>query len=127
MNAQKLSPLVRAKFRVKIRSLADEARIIRHEERKASKLRSDVRDITRNSLHSHRVTVVRDEARATLLAYALLRGVPYKVVEPKTAKELPMAAIQRIVKSLGGWGYGHVQQETIKAWINAVPVKENVA
>jgi len=36
------------------------------------------------SLYSHRSTVVRYEARATHLARAYLKGMPYKVVESKT-------------------------------------------
>lgn len=138
MNKFKLSPLVRAKFRTKIRSLAEEARIIRHEERKTASIPAtpDIwdgtpnfykRDSTRSILRHHRVTVVRDEARATLLAYAYLRGVPYKAVEPKANKELPTESIIRIAKSLQGWGYTRIEPHMLKAWAEAVPMSENVA
>ncbi len=65
-------------LRVKIKSLAAEAGIIRHEERIANKRRDfDLQ----NSLSEHRKRVVRREARSTLLAYQYLRGVPYAVCE----------------------------------------------
>jgi hypothetical protein len=54
-------------LKIKIKSLAAEAIIIRHEERKNS-------GDTRNNLHLHRVMVVRPEARASFIAYAYLRG-----------------------------------------------------
>lgn len=90
--------LVRAKFRVKIKSLADEARTIRGEERKACG-RGDYPAC--NSLHYHRVMVVRAEARATFLAYAFCRGVPYHVVEGKgVRKEFDLKRVVGICKSL---------------------------
>lgn len=56
-------------LRVKIKSLAEEARIIRHEEQRCH---SDFR----SGLYMHRIDVVRPECRAALLAYAFLRGKP---------------------------------------------------
>lgn len=56
----------RRHLRVKIKSLAEEARIIRHEERL-------VRGMDRWELQQHRKTVVRDEARRSLIAYAIIR------------------------------------------------------
>ncbi len=70
-------------LRIKIRSLADEARVIRSEERKAKTNRQTA---LVNSLCLHRTKVVRPEARCALLCYAFLRGMPYERVEqmPKT-------------------------------------------
>ena len=67
----------RAELRVKIKSLATEAHIIRAEERKAVGDR-------RQSLHLHRTIDVRREARHALLAYAFLRHMPYRRVEVTT-------------------------------------------
>ena len=39
--------------------------------------------ISKHSLNHHRQWTIRNEARATQLVYALQRGVPYAVVEPK--------------------------------------------
>jgi hypothetical protein len=77
-----ISKLVRAKFRVKINSLSAESRIIRVEERRCV---GQKRSSDRGVLRWHRVSLLRDEQRATLLAYAFVRGVPYKVVEGKGA------------------------------------------
>ena len=63
----------RAFLKIKIKSLAAEAKIIRLEEKKNQQLRVELR--------AHRLRVVREEARATLLAYAFIRGRAYKTVE----------------------------------------------
>lgn len=103
-------------LKIKIKSLAAEAKIIKNEERKfkCPKLLLDFdmcfnegpdpvyTQASRNkrakwkaraeearqrtarvcsSLHTHRTTVVRNEARASFLAYGFLRGVPYHDVE----------------------------------------------
>lgn len=79
-------------LRVKIRSLAEEARIIRHEERRALKSATWARtrqqpaelsaaEAEYDSLHHHRTVDVRQEARAALLAYGFLRGRPYREIE----------------------------------------------
>jgi len=64
------------KLKIKAKSLAAEARIIRKEERKLTGSRRDI-------IAEHRRTIVRDEARATQLAIACIKGRPYTTVEPK--------------------------------------------
>lgn len=64
------------KLKIKLKHLAAEARIIRHEARQ-------VHGMERWNLNHHRTTVVRDEARATLLAYGFLRGREYSQLEGK--------------------------------------------
>lgn len=79
-------------LRVKIKSLAEEARIIRREERGCGKSRARCRlpeaaaklDLARCSLREHRVGVVRRESRYSLLAYAFLRGRPFRAVEAES-------------------------------------------
>lgn len=83
------SPRLR-ELRVKIRSLAEEAKIIRREERNCRDSRARCRDAMRvfsidrerARLHDHRTVVVRREARYSLLAYAMLRGRPFLEIEP---------------------------------------------
>jgi len=65
----------RAFLKVKLKSLAEEAKIIRKEEKKNPRLYLELR--------MHRIGIVRTEARATLLAYAFLRGRLYKQLEAK--------------------------------------------
>jgi hypothetical protein len=106
------NPMSLAYLKVKIKSLAAEARIIRHEEEiwkrrgrpyrlahnamvaefvagrtKSYSVPDDVKpfanaDSTFWGLRFHRIRDVRIEARAAQLAYAFLRGKPYSLVEP---------------------------------------------
>lgn len=65
-------------LKVKVKSLAAEARIIRLEERRAG--HGDLRD----RLAVHRRWSVRFEARHSLLAYGYLRGISYVAMERTT-------------------------------------------
>ena len=83
-------------LKIKIINLADEARTIRAEEGKTS-------GMEKWGLQHHRRTVVRSAARANLLAYAFLRGMPYERVEsPNTTAEIDLARVKKIVKTFGG-------------------------
>lgn len=64
----------RVYLKVKLKSLAAEAKIIRLEEKKNSHFRV--------GLAEHRRGIVRFEARHTLLAYGFLRGRSYEQLEP---------------------------------------------
>lgn len=55
------------KLKIKVKHLAEEARIIRKEERKAF-------GMEKWTLQHHRKTTVRDAARQTQIAYAIVRG-----------------------------------------------------
>ena len=61
-------------LKVKIKSLSEESKIIRLEEKKS-------RDELQNRLHYHRTQDVRNESRAAQIAYAYLRGKDLKVIE----------------------------------------------
>jgi hypothetical protein len=67
-------------LRVKVKSLAAEARIIRREEKRA-------RGVIREELRWHRVTDLRIEARLSFLAYGLIRGRTLEQLEPRTRVE----------------------------------------
>lgn len=95
----------RIHMKVNIKSLAAEARIIRNEERKA-KLNGDY-DLL-NSLSEHRKGYLRKIARESHIAYGFIRGVPYKVIEPK-AKEAPNW--QRVGKKIESFGKSAHQLE----------------
>ena len=86
-------------LRVKLKSLAEEARIIKVEEQRANGCRKFE---LQNSLREHRIGIVRSEARATLLAYQFLRGIPYSVIE-KPSKENPpnWHRVDKMVKKYG--------------------------
>jgi hypothetical protein len=83
-------------LKIKIKSLAAEAVIIRQEERRS-------RGSTRNSLHHHRTRIVRPEARASLLAYAYLRDRwPLIVVERQYSHSPDWANVKRIARKFSG-------------------------
>lgn len=67
----------REMLRVKAKSLAEEARIIRKEETRTQ-------GSLREELHWHRIKDVRSEARATYLAYGLIRGTALDRIERPT-------------------------------------------
>ena len=74
-------------LKVKVKSLAEEARIIRKEETNIKNLPKQYRDrsadATLTSLTLHRKDNVRNEARATQLARAYLKGKAYSLIEHK--------------------------------------------
>lgn len=82
-------------LKVKIKSLAAEATIIRREERLAKTVE------TRASLHQHRVGVVRYEARHSLLAYGYLRGRSYRQIEASCKRSPDWSSVERMIKKYG--------------------------
>lgn len=74
-----------ARLKIKHTSLAAESKLIRKEEIKYRNRFRETRkehfaDI-RADLHHHRITVVREECRATHIALAFIQGKPYAHVE----------------------------------------------
>ena len=78
----------REMLRVKVKSLAAEAKIIRCEERKS-------RGMLRYQLKNHRRTVVRKAARAAHLALGFIRGRSLEEMEPKRRPEPPWITAHR--------------------------------
>lgn len=101
-------------LKVKIKSLAEEARIIRREEHLA-KQRKEYGWV--NSLCEHRKAIVRPEARATQLAYAFLRGRSYAQVEPKPRTKPSWARVKAMVEKYGPFGVPNVDA-LLKQWRN---------
>ena len=95
-------------LKIKIKSLAAETKIIKHEE---SKLHGEARQ----SLQHHRKTVVRHEARHSLLAYGYMRGRPYRSIEMKCHEDPNWQKVQKMVERFGG---GKCDNE-IAAWREA--------
>ena len=110
----KTTTLVRSKFRVKIKSLAEEARIIRREEPRQRT------DEDRGALHWHRVGIVRSEARATLLAYAFVRSTPYSILERRPRGEINAKRVAEIIKSLT---YVSYSEKEISDWAKTPEAK----
>lgn len=78
----------RVMLKIKIKSLTEEAAIIRTEENRYPTGTADQRWI-RNQLTEHRRGTVRIEQRHTLLAYGYIRGLAYSELErnPRSAPD----------------------------------------
>jgi hypothetical protein len=79
----------REMLKVKIKSLMEEAQIIRREERKA---KGDLRF----ELHNHRVYQVRHESRLSHIAYGFVRGRSLTRTEPRSKNGLRAADWKKI-------------------------------
>lgn len=94
----------RVYLKIKIKSLAAEARIIRAEELRlrdrGGELPVHLRDV-RSGLHLHRVNDVRREARAAQIAYAFLRGVPLAALERPGSAEVPIKRVRELASRYG--------------------------
>lgn len=88
-----------AHLRVKIKSLAAEAKIIRDEERraKASKQTTLV-----NSLSNHRRGIVRRESRHSQLAYGFMRNRKLAAIESRCSARPDWEAVRKMVERFAG-------------------------
>lgn len=84
----------REMLRIKLKSLAEEARIIRKEEHRSW-------GQLRNELHLHRVGIVRKTARDTHIAYGLLKGRTIEQIEHGAKTEPDWDAINKMLKKYG--------------------------
>lgn len=83
----------RVYLKVKLKSLAAEAKIIRLEEKRNKHFR--------NGLWLHRTTVVRSEARHTLLAYGFLKGRTYAQLERKCEHAPDWERVKKMIEKYG--------------------------
>lgn len=122
-------------LKVKIKSLAAEARIIRLEEKRSLGRRvgpgvfKGRREWLFLSLRHHRVKDVRGEQRHSLLAYAYLRGRSYASAEGTRPREWwrepSWERVAELVRKFGPLNPSATKAETVlavKAWRAAVAV-----
>jgi hypothetical protein len=103
---------------VKIRSLAEEAKIIRYEERKAGGTGPLYED-----LRGHRVRDVRQEQRSSLIDYAYLRGMPYHRVENPAPHNPPnWDRVRKIAQKFSAKPLIILMPDTLKDWAEFNPV-----
>jgi hypothetical protein len=105
-------------LKVKIKSLAAEAAIIRQLEPRAGPLRAEMAE--------HRRSVVRQAAREAQLAYAIIRRRPYQTVEHGATALVDWTAVLKMVDRYGVAGYSSddykrrgEQSVYAKAWAEA--------
>lgn len=84
----------REMLRIKVKSLVEESKIIRREERRTF---GDLRDEMRN----HRVFVVRSASRSSGLAYGLVKGLTMEQMEPTRLTDPNWDAIKKMLAVYG--------------------------
>ena len=98
----------RAYLKVKLKSLAEEAKIIRKETQRAKT------GSIKNGLYLHRIHVVRPEARHTHLAYGFLRGKSYEQIERDARVAPNWDKVRKMVSKYGvhqaGYAWGEWKQ-----------------
>lgn len=95
------------KLRVNVKSLAAEARFIRHEIRRTRD--KQVKD----DLNWHRTSRVRPEARMTHLALGFAKGRNYKVVESAARNEPSVADLTKKLNR-----FMEVEQTEVQDWLS---------
>jgi len=91
-------------LKVKVLSLAAEARIIR-------RMAKQAKGMVKWRLNQHRTEVVRDHSRHNLLAYGILRGVPYREIEQKCHESPDFDRVASIAKRFGA------SSEKVRFWM----------
>ena len=102
------------KLKIKNKSLAEESRIIRKEERKLT-------GSARDNLVEHRKFVVRAHARATHLAIAFLKHRPYRSIEKTCYNTVyrDMFIIPKMKSMVMKYGTMVDKNRSITAWLAA--------
>lgn len=118
-------------LKIKLKALAEEARIIRREEQRlrcSPTLGEDIaaaNTAERRSLYLHRVIAVREAARLTHLAYGFLRGRSYTAIEGhSTYRAANWAEVLRMVRK---YGARDTTEEALRNWygkVEALTVKK---
>ena len=117
-------------LKIKSKHLALEAAVIRHEERKLLRqikyqrnrqLETQKLENTFNSICNHRKWDVRNENRATFLARAYIKGLPYKAAEAKVKDPHVRAAyiVPRVVAMLKKYHNYNISSEDVYNWITS--------
>ena len=91
-------------LKIKVQSLVDEAKNIRKEANKTS-------GKAKWNLNHHRTEVVRPHTRKNLLAYGILLGIPYRVMERRCNEQPNFVGVAAIAKRFGA------SEADVSAWI----------
>jgi len=98
-------------LRVKLKTLAAESLIIKRE---MLRFRHD--SPYKVSLHLHRVHDVREEARATNIAYGFLNGLAYADIEQSSYEEPKWNRVAAMVKKYGTEGTAEERIQALLEW-----------
>ena len=110
-------------LKIKIKSLAAEAVIIKREEQKWKKLSVFTENVKQPhpmffALRQHRLDEVRTECRSAILAYGYLRGRTYQQIEAKCYEQPNWTKIVNLVSKYGNLNAEKRKEvpDRIKAW-----------
>lgn len=108
-------------LRVRIKELAQEARFIKCEENRGKRrpVKSLVSEVQLRKLQEHRRNEVRPVARQAQLAYAFLRGKPYKSVEFSTKNKIDLQTIKQVARLANKFGNLENSFEEVKIWLTS--------
>lgn len=87
-------------LKVKVKSLAAEAKIIKREEQRIGCATVERQSVV-SQLSQHRKHTVRREARHSLLALGYLRGRSYRTMEQTCHRDPDWEAVHRMIKKYG--------------------------
>lgn len=104
-------------LKIKLKSLAAEAKIIRLEEESLRRTQKQHLHELREEMANHRRGIVRYESRHAGLAYAFIRGKGYREVEPRGDHLKVDAAKVHVMVSK--YGSQKVPLDFLKAWFDA--------
>jgi hypothetical protein len=94
-----MARIKKTELRIKIKTLAAEAKYIKFEQRKFPRGKREHEVF--QSLHFHRVHLVRPAARSGLLAYGYLRGRSYEQLEQKCYEKPDWKEVQDLLVRFG--------------------------
>lgn len=114
-------------LKIKAKHLAAEAKIIRFEENKYKERIKNTKKLeqiekltyTFQSLRNHKRFDVKNEARATHLARAFIKGVPYSTIEKKRTNDdyFRMWILPRVHMMSMKYGSRKTTIDDIKSWV----------
>lgn len=124
-------------LKIKIKSLAAEAVIIKREEQRWKAAPFTVGNDKQThplyfSLRNHRLLKVRAECRSAIIAYGYLRGRAYRSIESKYHEAPNWERIAEILRTFGNFPDMHIPEkrkelfERVKLWgsVPAIPKEE---
>ncbi len=108
-------------LKIKIKSLAEEAKIIRHEERFVKSWKREPGELPNDlyfDLHKHRTKDVCKESRSSNLAYGYLREMPYLRIEEKCYTKPDWKNVERLVTRYGNLSHNEAKfvADNLKEW-----------
>lgn len=111
------------KLKIKLKSLAAEARIIRKEELKNKGKWAWQAE----SFHGHRVGYLRPITRATHIAYGVLRGLGYHQIEPTSKSQPDWDKVRKMISKYSDYSDLKDNQAKLEEMIDNINTLQSAA